>query len=628
MSALGDRPPGSPLALGEVVAGKYRIEREIGRGGMGIVFAATHLALDRLIAIKVMKHELLQDEQALQRLLLEARAAAKIQSEHVARVLDVETLPSGIPYIVMEYLDGQDLGALIDRNGALSVQQSVTFILQACEALSEVHVHELVHRDLKPGNLFIAKRADGSPAMKVVDFGISKDLGKPGAKDGKTTSPHVLGSPFYMAPEQMRADAVDARSDIWALGAILFEMLTARTPFTGETLPEVYAAVLGEPPPPVNELEPTVPAALDRIVQRCLEKEPVLRFANVAELARELAPFGGVGSEVSVERIRRVLSQETRAEDAELLGESVDVPTSQVGTPGGYVQMAEEALAEDRELEEEESLAVRAPDVNAVALAVTYPPDDSSHEGDYEESLRLALAEEGRTGGASGDNSIAKTRDSQVGKTAALVRSGESKFLLPAGAAVVAMLTVGLLLRFTAEPESDSSDASNLEQTMKPERQVGTLLLEPPPPATKPEESQAAIGKVGPKDNVNIASRGATALTRNAAESTHSGVAIVSAKQAESQGRTAPESANESAEIEKRRKNSAPKSKSRSTRRKVRAGNTRTELQSRPTAEARTGDAETGAESKSQQPSQQPSRPTRSKSKKDYWNSDSFGDRR
>ncbi len=306
-SANPRRPPGSPLRLGDTVASKYRIEREVGRGGMGIVFAARHMTLDRLVAIKVMKHELLEDPRAVKRLLFEAKSAAKIQSEHVSRVLDVGTLPDGVPYIVMEYLDGQDLGALIDRSGPMGVEQAVRFVLQACEALSEVHVANLVHRDLKPGNLFIARQADGSPAMKIVDFGISKYVGGPGGKLAKTTSPHVLGSPFYMAPEQMRADSVDARSDIWALGAILFEMLTGRTPFTGETLPEVYAAVLGDPPPPISELRGDVPPPIDDIIQCCLEKSAANRFDDVAALAVALAPYGGPPAQQSVERITRVL---------------------------------------------------------------------------------------------------------------------------------------------------------------------------------------------------------------------------------------------------------------------------------------------------------------------------------
>ena len=233
----GQPSSGSPLQIGQIVHGKYRIERQIGRGGMGIVLAAAHLQLEQLVALKVMRRELLADERALNRLLMEARAAARVRSEHVARVLDVGQLENGSPFIVMEYLEGENLADLLDRQGALDVEQAAAFLMQCCLALAEVHVAEMVHRDLKPGNIFITRLPDGSPSVKILDFGISKDMGA-ARERAATTSPQVLGSPFYMSPEQMRAEVVDERSDIWGLGAILFEMLTGRPPFLGDTLDE------------------------------------------------------------------------------------------------------------------------------------------------------------------------------------------------------------------------------------------------------------------------------------------------------------------------------------------------------------------------------------------------------
>src|SRR5688572_21772620 len=167
----------SPLQIGQVVAGKYRIERVLGRGGMGVVLAATHLQLEHQVAIKVMRRDLVEDAGALERLLFEARSAARVRSEHVARVLDVGTLEGGVPFIVMEYLEGENLAELLDRDGALELEDAVSFLLQCCEALAEVHVAEMVHRDLKPANLFIARLPDGSPTLKILDFGISKYIG-------------------------------------------------------------------------------------------------------------------------------------------------------------------------------------------------------------------------------------------------------------------------------------------------------------------------------------------------------------------------------------------------------------------------------------------------------------------
>jgi serine/threonine-protein kinase len=302
----GQPSSGSPLQIGQIVHGKYRIERQIGRGGMGIVLAAAHLQLEQLVALKVMRRELVADDRALNRLLMEARAAARVRSEHVARVLDVGQLDNGSPFIVMEYLEGENLADLLDRQGALDVEQAASFLMQCCLALAEVHVAEMVHRDLKPGNIFITRLPDGSPSVKILDFGISKDMGA-ARERAATTSPQVLGSPFYMSPEQMRAEVVDERSDIWGLGAILFEMLTGRPPFLGDTLPAVYSAVLNEAPPPLASLRPGVPAGLDDVVQRCLEKNPGQRFCDVADLAEAIAPFAGAAAR-SAERVTRILT--------------------------------------------------------------------------------------------------------------------------------------------------------------------------------------------------------------------------------------------------------------------------------------------------------------------------------
>jgi serine/threonine protein kinase len=347
----GQPSSGSPLHIGQVVNGKYRIERQIGRGGMGIVLAATHLQLEHLVAIKVMRRDVGMDAKALDRLLTEARSAARIRSEHVARVLDVGTLDNGSPFIVMEYLDGENLADLLDREGALEIDQAVSFLMQCCVALAEVHVAEMVHRDLKPGNLFIARLPDGSPSVKIVDFGISKQIGS--ARDGAaTTSPQVLGSPYYMSPEQMRAEPVDERSDIWGLGAILFEMLTGRPPFIGDTLPEVYAAVLNEAPPPVDSLRAGVAAGLDDVVQRCLEKDPAQRFCDVADLAEALAPYVRGGAQ-SVDRVTRILMNPdaARGRSSLLPGGFGPVPGPGVGADPGRAALKSGILGTDQRME-------------------------------------------------------------------------------------------------------------------------------------------------------------------------------------------------------------------------------------------------------------------------------------
>ena len=277
---------------GDVVAGKYRIERVIGTGGMGVVVSARHIRLDEQVAIKLLLPGMAERPGVIERFVREARAASKIKSDHVVRVTDVDVLPSGAPYLVMEYLEGDDLGAYLRARGSLPVEEAAGYLLETCEAIAEAHAIGVVHRDLKPANLFLARRRDGSSRVKVLDFGISK-ITAGGLADGVVTQAQVMmGSPFYMSPEQIRSThAVDGRTDIWSLGVILYEMLTGRTPFTGEALDEVCAAVLHAEPARPRALRPDLPPELEAVVLRCLEKDAARRFSSVADLAAALAPF-------------------------------------------------------------------------------------------------------------------------------------------------------------------------------------------------------------------------------------------------------------------------------------------------------------------------------------------------
>jgi len=224
----------------------------------------------------------------------EARAAAKIKSEYVARTLDVGKLESGCPYIVMEYLDGTDLSQRIAERGPLPVGDAVRFILQACDALSEAHALGIIHRDLKPSNLFVTQRRDGAEVTKMLDFGISKLSPSAGSAPelSMTRTTSVMGSPLYMSPEQLVASRnVDPRSDIWALGVTLYEALAGKPPFGGDSLPELCAKVMTQPAPPLSSARPDVSPQLEAVVMRCLEKEPEKRYASAGELAAALTPF-------------------------------------------------------------------------------------------------------------------------------------------------------------------------------------------------------------------------------------------------------------------------------------------------------------------------------------------------
>ena len=304
----------SPISVGTVVDGKYEVERVLGSGGMGVVVAARHLQLGKIVALKFLLKHALESREAVSRFMREGQALARITSPNVARVMDVGTLESGEPYLVMEYLEGSDLGALVKRGQKLPIAEAVGYLLQVCEAIAEAHAKGIVHRDLKPSNLFLTQAADGTPLVKVLDFGISKSLiqhpAGPAAHDTSTGA--LVGSPMYMSPEQIRdARRVDARTDIWALGVILHELLAGKPPFHAETLAGTLASVAADPPAPLRAARPEVPVGLESTVRRCLQKAPQRRFASVAELARALEEFGPPDAHASVERIVRLLGPTT-----------------------------------------------------------------------------------------------------------------------------------------------------------------------------------------------------------------------------------------------------------------------------------------------------------------------------
>jgi serine/threonine protein kinase len=285
-----------------VVGGKYRIESRLGEGGMGVVMAAKHVTLGHSVAFKFLKPSQVTPE-VLERFLREARVAAQLDSEHVVSVSDVGQLDSGLVYMLMERLYGDDLEALLRNSGQLPLDQAVYYLLQVCDAVAAAHAAEIVHRDLKPANLFLARRAGVPPTIKVLDFGISKSIKLLSSNLTLTQPGVVLGSPRYMSPEQIRDEPVDGRSDIWSLGVVLYELLTASAMYDAETLSSLWGAILTDPPVPLRSKRPDVPAELEAVIDRCLQKRPDQRFATVAELAQALRPFASPAGLPLVERV-------------------------------------------------------------------------------------------------------------------------------------------------------------------------------------------------------------------------------------------------------------------------------------------------------------------------------------
>jgi len=318
------------LGAGRTIAGRYRVESVLGQGGMGCVFLARHLSLGSPVAVKVLNPGVARDDEAAERMMREARAVARLRSDHVARVFDVGRLDDGSPFVVMEYLEGRDLAAELAARGPLPPAVAVRYVLEAAAGLAEAHARGIVHRDLKPANLFLADGVGGTRAVKLLDFGIAKIESEGDAALTQTTA--VMGSPAYMAPEQLRSSRdVDARADVWAMGAVLYECLTGRRPWTASSISELAMRIATEPPEPLDQQR--VSASLAEVVLRCLQKAPDDRPRSMGELARSLEPFADAGAPPLVELIERIGASASARPPEAVPGHPADPPPQSVLSP-------------------------------------------------------------------------------------------------------------------------------------------------------------------------------------------------------------------------------------------------------------------------------------------------------
>ena len=291
MAMISEAERAHRFHVSALIGDDYDVEQPLGEGAMGLVVRARHLALDETVAIKFLRSELRHDPLAVDRLLQESRALARIHSEHVPRVLDVGMSFELGPYIVMEYLEGTSLAALLEKEGRLSPTRAVDYILQVCEALAETHKVGIVHRDIKPDNLVIVRQGE-LETVKLVDFGICSG---PRAGDASRPESALYGTPAYMAPERLCDDpAADHRADIWSIGVVLHELVTGRGLFDGDSLGEICASILSDAPVPFEPDDAVLPARLRAIIRRCVSRDPERRYQSVEHLVVALTPLSSL----------------------------------------------------------------------------------------------------------------------------------------------------------------------------------------------------------------------------------------------------------------------------------------------------------------------------------------------
>lgn len=373
------------FTAGELVNRKYVVERVIGEGGLGVVVSAHHRETKKAVAIKIARAA---DPDTTLRFRLDARAMTSLKSPHTVRVLEVGDTDGGLPCFVMELLEGQDLASKLRESGPVAIDDAIRWMGQTCEALAEAHAAKIVHRALKPENLFLAKSATSRDiSIRVLDFGMTLPFPRMTESEMRVTSPGgVVGASYYLAPEQVRNREIDARTDVWAVGACLFRLLTNRYPFTGTNIAEVSAGILTLRPTEIRTLRADIPAALVEVISRCLQKAPRDRYESMTELRAALGSMQDTYSSVRntpvVAVVQRVLEELRPTPHMQRAADKVDLPPDSINpTPTTLRTVPPQPLPDETMTELRNVPATAAavtPNVIVPKAAVPLPPAETA----------------------------------------------------------------------------------------------------------------------------------------------------------------------------------------------------------------------------------------------------------
>jgi serine/threonine-protein kinase len=467
--------------VGQILAGKYRVDYQLGEGGMGVVLACTHMHLGTPIALKLLRPEMAQGS-VVERFLREARASAQLRSENVCRVSDVGVLDNGVPFIVMEMLVGQDLQSMLRTNGPMPVAIASDYILQACIGIAEAHAAKIVHRDLKPGNLMWTQRPDGTHLIKVLDFGVAK--APDGVNFSLTQTSNIIGSPGYMSPEQLKSSKdVDVRSDIWSLGILLYELVSGKPPWNGESITELALRVAMDPMPPLVGMGP-----FETVIKRCLEKEPARRFGNIADLAAALAPFAGPrGPELAAAVARVLRGSQVSIGQPNVTMQST--PTTLRGASGVVVSSTRQTTHRSWKLPAVIGIGA-AGGIIAVVLATTGGNVDSGSHVRAPAAAPEAPVVPDKT------PDTAKAPD-KVPDTAPTPDKASDKTVKPTEAPKADSMTVSVPKPDTDKPDTEKPDTTKKSDTKPHKKSDAKKHTTPTPPTTTPTTPTKSPEDVG-----------------------------------------------------------------------------------------------------------------------------------